>query len=517
MSPPTASQDHTQKTGHRTYIVTLEESSSSNRVRNFIQEHTGVSRQHAEDVMQNPPSVIAEHLSLQEAVALRNQLMRLGATVRVQEVAPESTNGGSEPEPEDVQSVSDNQAQTSQSTPKDLNQYFHAKSTTPNSAPKLGVALGGRLWTCLISVVVVAVVLALITIWMLDYVGSKTPVADRASGRFTAEVRKRSALDQTQQSSDWTAHWHGLRDRAQHAIDNANGAEASKVLAEQRELQALAAMTEALGTSEAMPAEVASVDDEGISRHQQDQEKAIPELSPSILDELQQLSGKHHLENDPAVGWEITGTNLTGRTNLPESTNVDVQVRIPGAETATFHRTVSQEKIVIAGFHEFPVGTILVEMQVRNPGEQPTTVRNIMMSASVSLPDDLFFRAHIDIEEEIQASRLPTLHASLNALSRQLASDGYESFATQMQTDAQGNSFLRIQGESRDTYLFLKNSVLAAGNITQSISDPPDWILIEVNGERYWIESVFCRKAVRDFSRVDPGLDDFILNNLAVI
>ena len=496
----------------RTYQLVLTEPSSNPRARAIIQEYAGVDRIQAEELMQHPPSTILENRPLQEVVELRTRLMRFGVAARIEAFNSESAAVDAPPDSEDITPTAIDQGEPVIDSETQPEASFPLRPPAPASPPGLGLFSGSRVWTCLASIIIVGILLSVFTIWMLHSMRKSESVAQKSKTHITApqgDTKLQAVASKPVETPENIAD----------IINTEDGAKASLILNQYKNLNSVKAIAAVINAGERLSA------DRETTSHTAEQDQAtedteietIQDLNPATIAALSALKAKHHLENDPAVHWEITGTRITGRTNLPESTALTVQVRMTGQQTRDYYRQVNHGKIILPLFDEIPMGTALFDVRLAPYNEQPPAVQSIIRLLTKPIPQDLSIRVQLDMEQHVRSAHVKTTKEALRQVTGQMNSEGFDAVTNQPANSMYRDSLIVIRGSSEDPFLFVKSAVLASGMITRTINDPPEWILIVANNENYWIESYQCREAIRNFQEFDPALDDFILNNLITI
>jgi hypothetical protein len=488
----------------RTYNLVLIEPSSSARVRSVILEHTEVNGEQVDLWMQEPPSVILERRSLNEVVELRSRLMRLGVTARIEEASnvvepPESQLETEQPQISDTKEEEIKEEKILADLTAIANKTLQYQSKVPSSSIGSGLFSGSRLWTCLISLVVMILVLSVLGIWMLGRLKDnldKTKPANITS----SVVDGKQQLSMIQHRPTPSQQQKEMMADAKNALQNKDGAKATEVLAQYRQIQTAQVIAKALKTS---------------NDFQSNFDIESPALS--MISDLEELSVINSFSLGSTVDWEITGTRISGKTNLPESTAVTVTVRIPSRSSNDFRTMVVNAKIGIPLFQDIPVGTVIIIVQMMPVSDQPISVQTVLTHIPEFQTSQVMIRNQLDVEKERQLSKIPTEKVSLKQIANRIKIQGFKANAVQSKLNSFPRSTIIIQGESQDPYLFLKSAVLAAGQITSTINDPAEWIIIKVNGKYYWIDSFRCREAIRKFQIHDSALDDFIVSHLIMI
>ncbi len=523
MSDQSSPTDDFQDSQSRTYDLILEEESSNPKVRGAIQERAGVDRETAERWMQNPPSVILKRCPLQDVVDLRSLLMRLGASARIEEVYSAKTDTAETVESEyqviETIPLVDNQAVADQP----LDELFPKQRKIPTTKVSSGSLFGSRLWTCLVSVVIIALVLSAITMGMFKCMKSEENAQERNGSDASSLPGMGRQPVQLPSLAGISARLDELAHQATAAVENLDGAEASRILDDHDKLYDLKDLTDALdhirGTDsdEEKPSQTETAEQSGEDVPTAPGElpgEATAQISPATIAALQQLHNRHQLENGLSADWEVTGTALSAQTNLPESTQVNVEIRIPGQGVIRHKPNVVRGVINLPAVDYFPVGTLVIQIQLIPLENQPKMVQLSFLGSSEFQSEKWVLKVQITLEEERSVSEVPSLDASLQQITGFMENDGLEADVSVPDIDVDIPSPLVIEGESKDSFLFLKSAVQASGLITQSVNDPTPWVLIRVNQVEYWIESYHCREAVRNFSRADSELDDYVLNHI---
>lgn len=507
----------------RTYDLILEEKSTNPKVRGAIQEHAGVDRATAEDWMQHPPSVILKAHPLQDVVELRSLLMRLGASVRITEVHTKgysADNGLEVLSDDDYQVIEtiptvDDQDEVDQS----LDQYFPKREKIPTSKVASGSLFSNRLWTCLVSVVVVAIVLSALTVGMFQCMKKEDNTVQKAGGDVYSPSGVGSRPIKLPTLTGFSERLGELTRRANAAVVDLDGAEASRILDDRDNLYEVKELTDALEqTGKPEPKSGERIRDESAEPSGEDAQKvsedAAEKMSPAVLASLQQLRDRHRLESGLSAGCEVTGTVVSAQTNLPESTRVDVEVRIPGQEMMKYQPQVIKGIIHLPAFDYLPVGTLVIQIQLVPIKVQPHSVQLRFLTSPGFQPEKWGLKLQITLEEERTISEIPTLEASMLQFAELMANNGLDAEASIPKIDADVQPPLVIEGESDDPFLFLNSAVQASGLITETVNDPAPWVLIRVNQVEYWIESYHCREAVRNYVSSDPRLSEYVLNHI---
>ncbi len=515
--------EHSEDSQSRTYDLILEEETSNPKVRGAIQDRAGVDLETAERWMQNPPSIIMKSCPLQDVVELRSLLMRLGTSVRIEEVHPAGAETAVPVENEyqviETTPAVDNQADADQP----LDEWLPEQKKIPTTIVSSGSLFGSRLWTCLVSVVIVALVLSAITVGIFQCMKSEEDEQEKTvSDLFSRSGMGRQPV-QLPSLAGISARLDELAHQANAAVENLDGAEASQILDDHNKLYDLKDLTDALdhirGTDsdrEKPPhMESAEQGGEDVPTASGELPEEVPvKISPATIAALQQLHDQHQLENGLTADWEVTGTALSAQTNLPESTWVDVEIRVPGQGVVKHQPNVIQGVISLPAVDYLPVGTIVIQIQLIPLENQLKSVQLSFLGSSEFQPEKWGLRVQITLEEERSVSEVPTLDAGLQQIAGLMENDGLEADVSIPDIDVDVTSPLVIEGESQDPFLFLKSAVQASGLITQEVNDPAPWVLIRVNQVEYWIESYHCREAVRKYTPSDPELNDYVLNHI---
>ncbi len=515
--------DDSEDSQSRAYNLILEEESSNSKVRGAIQDRAGVDREMAEKWMQNSPSVILKHRPLQDVVELRSLLMRLGASVRIEEVYPTGA---------ETAVLVENDYQVIETTPavdnqddvdQPLDEWLPEQKKIPTTKVWSGSLFGSRFWTCLVSVVIIALVLSAITVGMFKCMKSEEDAQERTSSDVLSRLRIGRQPIQLPSLAGISARLDELAHQANVAVENLAGEEESRILDDHDKLQDLKDLTDALDhirgadsdrekPHQMEPAERGGEDVPTASGEMPGE--ANTKVSPATIAALQQLDDQRQLENGLTADWEVTGTALSAQTNLPESTQVDVEIRVPEQGTVKHQHNVIQGVINLPAVDYLPIGTIVIQIKLIPLENQPKSVQSSFLGSPEFQPQKWILRAQITLEEERSVSEIPTLDAGLQQISELMENDGLEVSVSVPDIDVDVPSPLVIEGESKDPFLFLKSAVQASGLITQTVNDPAPWVLIRVNQVEYWIESYHCREAVRKYTTSDPELNDYVLNHI---
>jgi hypothetical protein len=513
----------TEESQSRKYDLILEEESSNPKVRGAIQEHAGVDRAKAEEWMRNTPSVILKDHPLQDVVELRSLLMRLGASVRIEEVYLGRTEtvamAESEYEVLETTPTVEHQEEVDQS----LDKWFPERKNIPTTKVSSGSLYGSRLWTCLVSVVIIAIVLSALVVGMFQCMETEDEELDKA-GR---DEFSRPGMDyqpvQLPTLAGLSARLNELTYRANAAVENLDGAEASRLLDDHDKLHDLKELSDALdqrrdadSEKETQPrtktieqsGEDAPAASEGLSG------EAAARVFPATIAALKQLKDRHQLESGLTADWEATGTALSAHTNLPESARVDVEVGVPGQKVIQEQSVVARGIINLPAVEYLPAGTLVIQIQLTPLEDQPKSVQLSFLGSPEFEPEKWGLKVQLTLEEERALSEVPTLEASIVQIAGLMANGGVDADVSMPDINVNTRSPLVIEGESQDPFLFLKSAVQASGSITQTVNDPAPWVLIRVNQVEYWIQSYHCREAVRNYTSSDPQLDDYVLNHI---
>jgi len=522
MSSLDSSSSGTDGVRARMYNLVLQEPSSSPRVRNLIQEYAHVDRATAEEMMKHPPVAILERSPLQEVVDLRTRLMRLGVNVRIEDSAPRELLE------EAAVEIVDEPAEGFEEAVADATVTVLSEPPIPPDIPvpskKSPIFLGGRFWSYLISLCVVALILGLIAIWMLNSIRRTETVGEpRAFPRKAVSTATEAGGSRQPALPRATPRADRSRDINQ-AVRNHDGAKAAQILHDCDRATQVDKLARVLGNVASVVPEpqeasggVPSVQgtETGGSKGNQSAPSDLATIDPAVVSALRALKDRRSLSQDLDVHWEITGTRLTGWVDLPENTGIEVEVTAPGKSWRNFPTRVSNGRITIPPFSELTAGTIKITTNIGSFGDQPASIQRLFDLDRIRLN----FSAGVSAEIKVTDAPDPRAQENLGWATRQVESqmeiNGQTAKATALPIGIVPNdSLLLIRGQSQDVYSFVKSAILAAGLITQSISDPPVWILIEVNNERYWIESYLCRQAIRNYAGLEPALEDYIVNNL---
>jgi len=509
----------------KSYNLMLQEPSSSPRVRNLIQEFAHVDRGTAEEMMRHPPVAILEGRPLQEVVDLRTRLMRLGVNVRIESSV---TQVSAE---EDLIEVVDEPAGTpAEAAP------VPTLGDLPESpiladipvAPKKSLPLfSSRFWSYLLSLGAVAVILTLIALWMLNSMRRSQTSSDRVafSRKKVTTVVETGKSPQPRLSRP--APRIDLSRDINQAVRNHDGARAAQILQDCDRLTQVDQLTKALGSLATTVPKSDEMSKDEPSAHETKPGAGSASLSassdfasidPAVVSVLRALKDRRSLSQDLDVHWEITGTRLTGWVDLPANTGIEVEVTAPGKSWRNFPTRVSNGRITIPPFSELTAGTIKITTNIGEFRYQPASIQRLFDLDRIPLDFSSGVSAEIKVTDAPDPRAQENLGWAIGQVESQMEINGQVAKATALPIGIVPNdSLLLIRGQSQDVYSFVRSAILAAGLITQSISDPPVWILIEVNNERYWIESYRCRQAIRNYAGLEPALEDYIVNNLITL
>jgi hypothetical protein len=531
MTDTDSTQAGSGSTQARAYNLVLTEPSSSARVRALIQEFAHINRDTAEEWMANPPVAILENRPLQEVVDLRTRLMRLGVTVHIEESsgiipvpgdqidAVEESPVLSEPAEPATEAILEPQSEPpSEGDQPDIDNLL----PTLSASAKAGRLSSSRIWTCLISAIVVGAALVLFTLWILNSMKPNSMTVDRSSSHQPSESVRQNSPASLKAQSDRTYQPSAIARDVNNAIRKHDGATAAKVLQDYDRLLQVENYAKALdrdrqlatrATPSPEDASRASKDSASVEADQSSR-GGILDIDPSVISVLRDLKSRVTLSKTPEVNWEITGTRLTGWTDLPERTSVVVYVRTAGY-SKQFRKQVAHSRITLPPFPEFPAGVLRIETTLESFGDQPRSIQRAIDLQTIPQLENMTVRTELDVPEKITPLGYNSLGWASHRIEKHLQNQGVAASASGLGVStAPMDSLLLIKGQSQDVFAFVKSSILAAGLITMSIDDPPIWVLIEVNNERYWIESYLCRQAIRDYADNDPAVDNYLVNSL---
>jgi hypothetical protein len=404
-----------------------------------------------------------------------------------------------------------------------LDQYFPKREKIPKTKVSSGSLFNNRIWTCLVSVVIVAIALSAITVGMFKCIEKEDEALEKAGiDDFSTSTRgykplKLPTLTGFSERLDELAH------QANDAIEELDGLEASRILDDHDNLYEVKELTDALdqirkpdtGTEKPIKEKPEEQDREDASTEPMElSEDATSEIFPATIAALKQLRDYNRLESGLSADLEITGTVLSLHTNLPESTKVDVEVRIPGQRMTRYQPLAIKGIIRLPAFDYLPVGTFVIHAQILPLIDQPRSVQFCFVSSQEFQPEYWGFQLQITLEQTRSATETPTLEASVPQITGLMANDGLNANASIPDIGLDVRAPLVIEGESKDPFLFLKSAVQASGSITQAVNDPAPWVLIRVNKIEYWIESYYCREAVRNYASSDQELSEYVLNHI---